>query len=56
MQSAPYLDRIPRGAKAGELPIELPSKYELAASLKTARSLGLTISQAILVRDDRVME
>jgi putative ABC transport system substrate-binding protein len=55
-QSADYVDRILRGAKPAELPVDLPSKYETAVNLKTARSLGLTIPQSILLRADHVIE
>lgn len=55
-QTANYIDRILRGAKPGELPVELPSRYETAVNLKTARALGLTIPQSVLLRADRVFE
>ena len=54
--TADYIDRILRGAKPGELPVELPRSYVTAVNLKTARALGLNVPPSILLRADRVIE
>ena len=51
-----FVDRIFRGARAGELPIEQPAKLELVVNLKIAKKLGITIPQTIMARADRVIQ
>jgi putative tryptophan/tyrosine transport system substrate-binding protein len=54
--SASYVDRILRGAKPADLPVQLPTKFEMAVNLKTAKSLGLRVPQSILLSADEVIE